>query len=622
VRRAITLRATRLLALAATIAATALVWSQGRGNPNEWPTAYGDAQHTSWIRTDVNISPETMSHPPPRVFEPGALRRDVSPKPGEGGQPGFELQWKTTLESPVRHGVSLGAGVVTSGVNIFTPLSTIAAPANQIFAVDNDTGNVFWTRRFEGALTAGTAACPGGISGTLTRMVSLTTPPPGAGRGGGRGRGSYSSAVGEPGAGVPLPGRGGAGRGAPAPATTPPAAAAARAAAAAVGGGRAAAPPPDSTIPPGQWRPSPFPTNAAAQGSWGGLFRPSGVVYAVSGDGMFRTLGLVSGKDVQRPVPFVPVGARFSDLIAVNDRVYTATSGGCGGAADGIWAIDIASDAKPVVSWKSNGGPPIGSVAFATNGTAIVAIGPGAVTAGGYANAIVALDPKTLAVTDWFRQPGVEFAAPPVLFQEAGREIVVVTTKDGRILLLDSGSLGGTNHDTPLFASASLTGGAVTFATQSPAVWQERTLVPATVPAAAAPPADGPRWLLVPILGRLPASVGAAGNGAVSTGAILGVRIAYQDGKFAVHPEWTSQNIAAPLTPIVVNGVAFAASGPSNAPAALYALHGSTGKPLWNSERTITSSLSGRSFWVGSGHVFVGTRDGTVYAFGFAMERK
>ena len=160
-------RHTRSVALAATIAAAGIVWSQGRGNPNEWPTAYGDAQHTSWIRNDVNISPETMS------------------------QPGFELQWKTTLESPLRHGISLTSGVITSGVNIFTPLSMIAAPSNQIFAVDNDTGNLFWTRRFDGTLAAGTAACPGGISGALTRMVSLTTPEPGPGRGGGgRGRGS------------------------------------------------------------------------------------------------------------------------------------------------------------------------------------------------------------------------------------------------------------------------------------------------------------------------------------------------------------------------------------------------------------------------------------------------
>ena len=578
-------REIRSIALAAALAAVCIVWSQGRGNPNEWPTAYGDAQHTSWIRSDVNISAETMS------------------------EPGFELQWKTTLESAARHGASLGAGVVTSGVNIFTPLSIIGAPSNQVFAVDNDTGNVFWTRRFEGTLGAGTAACPGGISGTLTRMVNLTTPPPGAGRGGGRGRGSYSSAVGEPGAGVPIPNRGGGGRGAPPPATTPPPAPAPTPAPA------PAPPPAAATIPPGQWRPSPFPTNAAAQGS-GGLWRPSGVVYAVSADGMFRTLGLVSGKDVQQPVPFVPAAARFADLIAVNDRVYTATSGGCGGAADGVWAIDIASDTstfaprapadRPVVSWKTNGGSPIGSVAFATNGTAIVAIGPGTVTAGGYANAIVALDPKTLAVKDWFRQAGAELAAPPLLFQEAGKDIVAVTTKDGRILLLDAGSLGGATHDTPLFASASLTGGAATFATQSAAMWQEP---------------DGARWLLIPVTGSVPASVGVAGNGAVSNGAILGVKLAHQDGKYSVQPAWISQNIAAPLTPIVVNGVAFAASAPPNAPAALYALHGASGKPLWNSEKTMTSPLSGRSFWVGSGHVFVGTRDGTVYAFGFAMER-
>ena len=342
---------------------------------------------------------------------------------------------------------------------------------------------------------------------------------------------------------------------------------------------------------------------------------------------MFRTLGVVSGKDVQRPAPFVPAGARFSDLIAVNDRVYAATSNGCGGAADGIWSIDIASDTKPVVSWKTNGGSPIGSVAFATNGTAIVAIGPGTVTAGGYSNAIVALDPKTLAPKDWFRQPGVEFAAPPVLFQESGKDIVAVTTRDGRVLLLDTASLGGTNHDTPLFASASLTGGAATFAAQSPAMWEERAPVPAaagTAPVASPAPvtAAGARWLLIPIAGPLPGGLGVAGHGAVSNGAILGVKLAHQDGEFSVQPAWISQNIAAPLTPIVVNGVAFAASAPSNGPAALYALHGASGKPFWNSEKTIASPLSGRSFWVGSGHVFVGTRDGTVYAFGFAMERK
>jgi hypothetical protein len=35
----------------------------------------------------------------------------------------------------------------------------------------------------------------------------------------------------------------------------------------------------------------------------------------------------------------------------------------------------------------------------------------------------------------------------------------------------------------------------------------------------------------------------------------------------------------------------------------------------------MSSPVSGRSFWTGSGHVFVGARDGTLYAFGFDMER-
>ena len=595
-------RHTRFAALAATIAAVVIVSGQSRGNPTEWPTASADAQRTSWIRNDVSISIETMS------------------------EPGFELQWKTTLESPVRHGVSLGPGVITSGVNIFTPLSTIAAPSNQVFAIDNDTGNLFWTRGFEGALGAGTAECPGGISGSLTRMVSLTPQDPGLGRGGGgRGRGSYISAVGEPGAGVAIPARGGGGRGAPAPATTPPAAAVPAPAPAPP----ATAPPSpvtSSTIPPGQSRTSPFPTNTAAQGSWTGLFRPSGVVYAVSADGMFRTLGVVSGKDLQRPAQFLPAGARFSDLIAVGDLLYTSTSHGCGGAADGVWAINIPGDTKSVISWKTNGGRPLGSVAFTTSGTLIVAVGPGTVTSSGYANAVVALDPKTLAVKDWYTQPGVELVAPPVIFQEAGKDIVAVTTKDGRILLLDADSLGGASHAMPLFASASLTGGAATFAAQSPAMWQERTVPSGAAGAPAASPAaqplEGARWLLIPVVGALPVSLGAAGNGAVSSGALLAVKLVHQDGKFSVQPAWVSQNIAAPLTPIVVNGVAFAASGPSNAPAGLYALHGATGKTLWQSDKTITGPLSGRSFWVGSGHVFVGTRDGTLYAFGFAMERK
>ena len=42
---------------------------------------------------------------------------------------------------------------------------------------------------------------------------------------------------------------------------------------------------------------------------------------------------------------------------------------------------------------------------------------------------------------------------------------------------------------------------------------------------------------------------------------------------------------------------------------------------MWQSGSAMSAPVSGRSFWTGSGHVFVGTRDGTVHAFGFDMER-
>src|SRR4029453_121536 len=134
-----------------------------------------------------------------------------------------------------------------------------------------------------------------------------------------------------------------------------------------------------------------------------------GVSYVVSSDGMLHVIGLSSGKDLQRPAPFVPANSRWSSPIAVNTTMYAATTGGCGGAPHGVWAIDLDSDAKPVVSWKTNGGSVVGAVAFTTDGTLIAAIGAGQATGDGKANAIVALDPKTLQLKDWFTQPTETF---------------------------------------------------------------------------------------------------------------------------------------------------------------------------------------------------------------------
>jgi outer membrane protein assembly factor BamB len=76
-----------------------------------------------------------------------------------------------------------------------------------------------------------------------------------------------------------------------------------------------------------------------------------------------------------------------------------------------------------------------------------------------------------------------------------------------------------------------------------------------------------------------------------------------------------------PLTPLVVNGVVFAASGGQRStPAVLYALDGASGKELWNSGRTVTSFVHGGGVSGGGSQVYLGTHDGTLYAFGFPIE--
>jgi outer membrane protein assembly factor BamB len=73
---------------------------------------------------------------------------------------------------------------------------------------------------------------------------------------------------------------------------------------------------------------------------------------------------------------------------------------------------------------------------------------------------------------------------------------------------------------------------------------------------------------------------------------------------------------------MVINGVVFAASaGQRNTPAVLYALDGSTGKELWNSGKSIAGMIPRNGGITGGGtQIYLGTHDGTLYAFGFPME--
>jgi outer membrane protein assembly factor BamB len=549
----------------------------GRGG-SAWLTARGDAQRTSWIRADALISVQAMS------------------------KPGFELQWKSTLENTNRRNYGLGGGVSAPGVTLFVPMSLVTASSNNVYAIDSDTGYLVWQRHFDATLPAATDACPGGTLSGPTRIVSVAPPavtaaaPPG---GGGRAAQGYRSVLGQPGEGAPVEVRGGgAGR-----AGAPPA------------GGRGAGAPPNAAggAPPAGQRAGaqapgrgqgggfgrgggepPVPGAPADQFAGGGFGRPSGVVYVMSSDGVLHVMGLMTGKDLQRPAPFVPANSRWSDPIAVGTMLYTSTSGGCGGAPDAVWAIDLESESKPVVSWKSDASI-VGSLAFTTDGTLV------AVTV----SKIVTLDAKTLQVKGTFSAPGAEFSTGPTVLRNGEREFVGAATRNGHIFLADAAALGQGSPKTGFVDSTFTFGPGSSVATDALATWQEMTATAGsgTTPASVT---SGTRWILVP-----------------TADAVAALRLDEARGAPVMDPRWTAEHLAAPVTPIIVNGVVFALEqGRTGQVAVLHAFEGTTGKELWSSGKTMTAAAAPGSFWTAFGQVYVGTMDGTLYAFGFNDERR
>jgi hypothetical protein len=128
------------------------------------------------------------------------------------------------------------------------------------------------------------------------------------------------------------------------------------------------------------------------------------------------------------------------------------------------------------------------------------------------------------------------------------------------------------------------------------------------------------------VSGKLSAGVSAS-NGAIAAGAVVALKLTDAAGGLSLEPGWVSHDLAAPATPAIVNGVVFAlATGASatgrGGAALLRAYDGATGKELWNSGKAMTTPASPGSMWSGLGQIYVGARDGSLYAFGFDDERR
>jgi outer membrane protein assembly factor BamB len=226
------------------------------------------------------------------------------------------------------------------------------------------------------------------------------------------------------------------------------------------------------------------------------------------------------------------------------------------------------------------------------------------------ANSLIALDAKTLTQKDSF-SAATPFTSNPIVFQYKGKDLIVAANKDGRLYVLDSASLGGGDHKTPLYRSSQLS--ATVDDLTGLASWQDSA---------------GTRWIAATVSGAVHADTKVAmANGAISGGTLVAFTVVDQNDAPTLQAQWTSRDLAAPVTPAIVNGVVFAlASGEArgrsrSTPAVLYALDAATGKELWTSGTTITSPVRGVGPSAGDSQVYVAASDGTLYVFGMPAER-
>ena len=493
-----------------------LIFLTTAASADDWTTAGNDAQRSGWVRADTKISATSVRSPE------------------------FQMLWKMPLDNEARQGNALTAPVLLDFLishRGFRSLAFIAGSSGAVFTMDTDLARPEWSRPLGGAAGGGSAACPGGMTANLSRPTAAALPS----LGGFAARGRRTP--GKSGVGAPKEG----------------------AVTLAASEARAPARPPVSR-----------PRNARTRPPAGRSLRGLSLVYALSSGGMLHALYTSNGHDHDSPVPFLPANANAKGLIVVDNVAYVATSNGCGGAPDGVWALDLQT--KKVSHWRSTGGSVAGLLG--------PAIGPdGVVYAATEQGSIVALEAKSLKPLA--SSPGGGFRSSPLVLDYKGKDYIAAAAADGSLHLYAAADLGAPAAKTEAFSDNEFSPGAA-------ATWRG---------------ADGAHWILIP-------------SAADGKGSVTAWKIVDRGGKPALEKGWESARMDTPLPPIVVNGVVFAVAGgrPGSTPAKLYALDGATGETLWDSGAAVTAAASGYALSAGPAHVYLTTADSALYAFGIPIE--
>jgi hypothetical protein len=501
----------------------------------------------------------------------------------------MKLHWKLKLGSqPVTQASEpLFAGHTITNLG-FKDMVVVLGPGNTLSNVDYELGTILWQRAVAPEVK-GSSSCENSQSSQFTVQPAATF-------GGGGGRG-----------------------------------------AAAGGRGAAATPAPIPTGPP----PNPPATTPRVGGNLAGGVGFGGLrgIFVVTADGNLHEQELNNGWDYGGAVKFMPAGADLGAPLITGTTIFDSAGGSCGGSGNGVYALDMATDAYNKAFFDSGNlavtgtdGPALSAdskTLFATTGSG----------SGDHANSVVALDAKTLEVKDYFTPGGATakttMDVSPMVFSYKDHELVAAYVAGGRLALLDASSLGGSDHHTALAITAPLAkdGGS--------GAWGRL---------GSAEDSAGTRFIYVSVNGPLAAEAKLpASNGAVTDGAVIAFKVEGGASAPKLTPAWVSPNVdnpspasivmnatppnvdnfgqplaapaTAPPTP-AAGGIVFTlAEGEAGKNARLYGFDAETGAQVYSSGEEIGSPAKHAGISISGAHVVFLAADNTLYGFGIAYEK-
>lgn len=365
------------------------------------------------------------------------------------------------------------------------------------------------------------------------------------------------------------------------------------------------------------------------------------VIYAASWDGRLHQLNAADGEYIMPPTKFMPPNGKPYALNLVNNVIYTHSAQGCGGNPNMAYTYDLAT--HKVGSWGPAGGGMWGRSGPAVSKDLVMYTGTGdgrwAPEDGLFGNGIIGVkqNPQTKALelvdyygpsnAEWLWKRDLDMQVTPAIFPWKGKEYMVDASKECRVYLMDTASIGGDDHRTPVFRTPLICNELVDFAEAgiwgSLATWEDQ---------------GGTRWVLAPFWGPKHSKFKAPLEyGEVKKGAVAAFKMGTVNGRVELIPAWISRDMNQAEPPLIANGMVFAyGSGentsqaypdvgldfrmerrvPLSTHATLYVLDATTGKELWSSGKQITNWNHWSGLALANGQVYINTWDGHLYCFG------